>query len=371
MSFKKIFLFGFIVVLLVSIPLTIFLLQNQQETRSRATAATTISFVPSSIPKTVAVGDTFSLDIQLDPGNNLVMFAKIFITYDPTKLATSSSTIGAGIVPDPTTYASMIDRPVYTSNSIMFSFSESGLETYVQTKTKIATVIFKALAPTDTAGTPIAFDTSKMQVLSSGQGDQSSENVLSTVNGASITITPGLSPTQIPGTPVPNQAPICSALNVDRTTSGPAPFSITFTAIGNDPNGTISKATFNFGDGPVQDVTQSGGIGTNSISAQIAHTYQNPGPFQANAVLTDNQGGISTTANCTQTITVTQPSANSSSDSATPAIAIATPTPEIFVNPTSAVSTPITPPGSEEMIVKIGGLGVILSVIGGLLFFAL
>ena len=97
-------------------------------------------------------------------------------------------------------------------------------------------------------------------------------------------------------------------MSVDRAPSGPAPFSLVFTANGTDTNGTIGKIAFNFGDGPVQDVTSGGGIGTKTASTQLSHTYNNPGTFQASVVLFDNDGAISSTsAACAQAITVTAP----------------------------------------------------------------
>lgn len=376
MSAKKIFILGFIIILLIAIPLTIYVLQQQQETRSRATAATVVSFEPSA--KAVKVGDTFTLDINVDPSSNVVTLVQLFITYDPTKLATASAdNVGTGLVPNERALPVIMNDAVkYTENSIFVSLSPGAdVSKFIQTKTKVATLVMKALAPTDTSSAKIELDkgvgVNKTDIRS--KESQIGENVLSTTIPAVITINPASGS----GSSSNNVVPTCTALNVDRTTSGPAPFSITFTAAGNDSNGTIQKVTFSFGDGGVADVDKNNGtngIGTNSVNAQMSHAYQNPGTFTASAVLTDNQGGVSSaSASCTQTIIVTQPIINptatpSSSLTPTTIFVTATPTPgssQGNVNPT------VAPPGPGETILKIGGVGMVLSILGGLLFLAL
>ncbi len=91
---RRIFLFGFIAVLLIGIPVTIYLVQRQQETRSHAEKSTNVSFSPDSsatAPIQKSVGDSIPLDITVDPGKNLVSFVKLEIQYDPEKLATASA----------------------------------------------------------------------------------------------------------------------------------------------------------------------------------------------------------------------------------------------------------------------------------------
>src|SRR5476649_2011011 len=93
-SGKKILLVGFVIVLLIAIPITVYLVQQQSKTRSSAVAATILSLTPQS--QSSSVGKDVSLDINLDPSINLVSFVKILITYDATKLATDA----AGLVPN-------------------------------------------------------------------------------------------------------------------------------------------------------------------------------------------------------------------------------------------------------------------------------
>lgn len=390
-SGKKILLLGFVVVLLVAIPLTVLTLQKSQEVRSRATPATTLSFDPPTVSK--KVGETFSVDIVVTPGSNQISFAKFVITYDQAKLATA----GAGIVLvqpqglEGQGLTSILEGPIFAPGTITLTASvgtdpQRAIQTTAtQTSTKVATVTFKALAETQGSTTQIAFaPPPQSQLLSLASSDQVSENVL-LPNNTPAQVTTGAGPTATPGPTSPasqNQPPVCTALKVDRTTSGVAPFSITFTADGNDPNGTVKKVTFDFGDGPVQDITQGGGIGSNSVSVQISHTYNNSGTFRAKATITDNNDAVSASStSCEQTITVTGgPTATprvggggtgETTPTSTPAATTALPSPTPTITQVITVPSVIPSPGPSETILGIGAVGAVLVVLGTLLFFAL
>jgi hypothetical protein len=398
---KKIFLIGFLVVLLVGIPLTVYLLQQQQEVRTRAEKSTIVTFSPdstSAAPIQKNVGDTVPLDINVDPGKNLVSFVKLEINYDPEVLATASGT--EAFQANTTAFPSILEGPVYTPGKIAVTLSVGPDPTKaIQQKVKAATVNFVALKNTPPGTPTLVSYSSNTQVLSIGSNDQASENVLSTATPATIAIggaTPSdqpiptgsvvptapitdvPSPTEVPlptdsplptdipspsptgpltsGTP--NTAPVCSSLVVDRASSGAAPFSITFTANGSDTDGTVGKVTFNFGDGQQSDVTTSGGIGTASVNVQASHTYNNPGTYQATAVLTDSSTGISLPSeNCKQVITVTEASGSAQQPNTGGGSVVLTPT--------------MAPTGAAETAIGIGIAVMMLIVGGGLLFFVL
>lgn len=372
---KKILLFGFIAVLLIGIPVTIYLVQRQQETRTQAAKSTTVAFTPPSsatAPIQKSVGDSIPLEIMVDPGTNLVGFIKFEIQYDPEKIATASANAFA---PNTAVFPSVLEGPVYTPGKIAVTLSVGPDPTKViQTKAKAATVIFKAISNTPPGTPTLVSYGATTQVLSIGSNDQASENVLSSATPAYIAIgaatltptvpvptalptptvpvtpAPTVTPALTPGptaTPAANQAPVCSSLAVDRSPSGDAPLSLTFNANGTDSNGTITKVTFNFGDGQVADVTTGGGIGTATVNVANSHTYTNPGTFTAQAILTDDGAQVSDSASCKQSVTVT-------------ATASAT--------PTSPAPT-IEPTGASDVALGIGAVILAFIVGGGFLFF--
>lgn len=139
--------------------------------------------------------------------------------------------------------------------------------------------------------------------------------------------------------------PTCTSLTADVTTTGQAPYTLGFTASGNDTSKAIDKASFNFGDGGSLDVTQGGGIGTSTVSATASHTYLDPGSFTATAILTNDQGSISDSSSCTLAVTITGSG--------------------------SGALSPIPATGPSPVIIGVGILGGALLLLGALLFFVL
>lgn len=374
-SAKKLFLIGFFILLLVGIPVSIYLLQQQQELRSRAEKATNISFTPGSsvaAPISKNIGDDITLNVSVDPGTNLVSYMKLEIQYDPDKIATASSNaFQANNAVFPT-----VQGPIYSPGKIVVTLSVGPDPTKaIQNTATAATVNFKAIGGTGGDTPTLITFSSNTQVLSVGSTDESSENVLAGSTPATIIIAGGTQATDTPtptssepvptvetntptpttevppATPTPasttgNVAPACTALTADVTT-GTAPLAVNFTANGTDSDGTITKATFNFGDGQVSDVTTGGGIGSNSANVQLSHSYTTAGTFQATAILTDDGNGVSDTTSCAQTITVTGAGA----------AATATPT--------------LAATGSTSAIIGFGAIATLLIIGGALLFFAL
>ena len=403
-SKKKLIIAGFLLVLLIGIPLTVFVVQQQQQTQSGATQATTIALLPAT--KTVNVGDTIPIQVSLNPGGvNQVNFVKLVVTYDSNFLTPSSTSFTV----DPASNLSILQGPTVDATSISVTLSVgSNFQNSIQTPTNIGTFSFVANAPT--SGTPITPDNNQIQVRSLGSSDTATENVFLSGAQSVITIlgtaTPSASPTASPvalsctlaanptsvnvngtsaltptcqgspstyswttdcGTlasqsattntftapsavpsgnictvslqvcdasnncvtptapitvtqpaatatptaspsPAPtavattNASPVCQSLTLNGPNSGTAPYAVTLTATGSDSDGTISKATFNFGDGSVQDVTD--GAGSASMTALTSHTYSTAGTFTATATLTDNGGAVSNPSTCSQTITI-------------------------------------------------------------------
>lgn len=402
-SRKKLLLIGVLVVLLVTIPLTIFLISQRQDVRTEAQAATTLSFEPQSsanAPIEYSQGDNITLDIYADPGEvNLIQFIELEILYDPTKISTPEA--GVESIEIESGSLTLVDGPVATEGKIALTLS-TGVDpsSLISTRQKIATLNLKALENTDGVPTAISFGPSTI-VSSAAETDETTENVLSGALSAYINILPSseISPSVSPepSSPAPtnttptvglspaptstlsatttvtptgtsgtstNISPVCLALEADRAPSGASPFSITLTARGSDQDGTISKATVSFGDGQVMDITNSGGIGSSTVAASAAHTYQNAGTYTATAVLTDSDGGVSID-NCNITITVTE-STSSSQTTGTSGDGSTTTT---SVAPTSVPNLPAT--GPDQRFIILGSIAGFITLIGAIIFLAL
>jgi len=398
LSAKKLILIGFIVVLLIAIPLTIFILQQQQQTQTQAEQATTLSFEPESTatnPVQAGLGQKVSLDVIVDPGvnQNLVSFVRLEIQYDPSKLTPIETSAETKPFEENTAALTLLEGPVITDGVISATLSVGVDPTKViQTRTRIATLNFTATEITGDVPTEVVFSTNS-QVLSAGASDQANENVLAGSIPAyiaiaesgeptappsgepSVTITPVEEEVTITSTPSPtgtssatpsptvsdgtgqgtNQAPICEALT-SSTTSGVAPFTTTLNVLGSDPDGTVDKATFSFGDGQVQNITEGGGLTTSSVDLPVSHTYTSAGNYQASVVLTDNNGGVSG-SDCTIDITVTDSSGSGSGGT----------------NPTATpvFQAELVEVGPGDVLVGAGLIVSIITIVGAALFFLL
>lgn len=353
---KQFFLVSFILLLLVGIPVSVYFLQQQQTITQQAAPSTNFSFEPvssSSNPLSKTVGESIPLDVIVNPGSNAVSSVTIEIQYDPEKLEAGADAFKQNEAIFPTVLAD----PVYTSGKITVVVGVSSPDRAIQTKTKVATVTFTAKAKTSEGVPTQVTYTANNIATSNASNDQALENVLSGTLPAYIMIndteTPTSAPTAVPTLgptaepePTSGPAPVCSVFTADAT-SGNAPMNVNFTTSGSDPDGSITKITFNFGDGQVSDVTSGGGIGSSSATASLSHTYTEGGSFQASAIFTDNTSGVSG-GNCSQTISVT-----------------GTATPSPTATPT------IAPAGSAEVIFGVGAVSLLLIIGGALIFLIL
>lgn len=375
---KKLLLIGMFLLLLIGIPVTIYILQQQTNNQSHAQKSTVLSYTPDSTPSSPVqktVGDEFTMDLMVNPGANLVSFVSFEIHYDPQYLSVATAN---GFVPNAAAFPTILEGPTVTPGKITGTLSVGAEPTRaIQTPTKAGTITFKALKATGVQPTQITYIQPTTKVLSIGSNDQFSEDVLSSATPAYVVITdagspsvtPDVSPSDAPSdaptptdstapteTPTPdttssNVVPVCSNLTISPAASGTAPFTASFTTEGSDTDGTVDKITYNFGDGQVSDITDAGGVGTATVSAQTTHTYNDPGTFQVSSILTDNAGGVSAQNGCTQTITV-----------------LGNPTPTLA----GASATPTLPPtGPGDTFIGIGAVVAVLTLIGSFLFFAL
>lgn len=167
--------------------MTVALIAQQQNTKSKAAASTTLYFEPTSssnAPITKNIGENIDLDIYVDPGSNLVTFVRYQITFDATKMQLSTT--------DPitlnSTIFSSVEGPVVTNGTIAQSVSIGSDPTKaIQKVTKIGTLHFKAVGGTAQTPTTVVFG-NLTQSLSSAGSDQASQNILSSTTPANIII---------------------------------------------------------------------------------------------------------------------------------------------------------------------------------------
>lgn len=395
---KRFLFIGFIVVLLAAIPLTIYILVTQRTiTKSGAAPSSRLAFVAPTDP--VVVGTPVTIPLTVDPtangGNNVVSFVKVAFTYDGNKLQ-----VGNNYFTNGQSFPTTLEGPTNTCDSnklctIAVTVSiGANPQQGINSLTNVGTITFTPLAATDPNNpTTLNFVANQIQILSLATTDQPAENVfaggtslpLTIVTALSLSGTPIPTDTPFPGeaanptdTPTPSNnggtsgtsgnggtgttgtGPTCSSLTADQNnTSNGAPFTVLLTAVGNSNSSTISKISFNFGDGNSQDVTTGGGIGTASVSTQISHVYQSNGTFTATATLTDADGNVSTAGSCTQTVTIGGGNQTAQNND--------TPTPTGTPKPVTTVGA--TGPGQTFLIAGAGG--AILTTIGIVLLLAL
>ncbi len=397
---NRYFIVGNLILLLTIIPIILFLVRQQQTTQSEAAKSSILSFNPPSSSTTTACTE-FSVDVRVDPGQNVVSIVDLFVSFDPTALQLLEITPDAQVFPT-TVRPGDIQNGAGTG-SIMVSIGPN-VANAVRTPSRVATLKFK---PLKAGSASVTIDPAKSQVLSLAPADKPTENVLASTSPGAVTVTqsatcstgtttgPTATPTTGAATPTrtptptggvggnnptptpttgastitptptgttsasitptpsgPNQLPICTSLTVSPSATGSAPFSVLFTGDGNDPDGTISKATFNFGDGNTIDVTN--GLSKQFVSIQQSHTYQG-GNFSAVLTLTDNRGAVSSSSACTVTIGVT---------------GSPTPTGNIASTGTPTPTPSIASPGGTFATFGIIG-GVILLFLGGILLLSL
>jgi hypothetical protein len=181
---KKIIFLAFAAILL-TIPLTVSLVQRQQEIRTQATASTTLAILPqppASSPLQEKVGDTFTLDLMLNPDTNLVTMLTLQINYDPTKLELVNSPTPLTINAD--AFPQTLEGPVINPGmlSAIYSVGDDPSKA-IQQSTKVGTITFRAIAPTGDEPTTVSLG-STTQVKALGSND----NVLSTSTPTTIVI---------------------------------------------------------------------------------------------------------------------------------------------------------------------------------------
>lgn len=161
---KKIF-FSFIIIIFV-----LFVFANQ------AWAAASLSFSPAS--KTVALNETFSVDVMLSTGGAETDGTDAIVMYDANKLQVTAASLG-------NLYANKLIADTSTLGKIVFRATSTADQSYNGTGT-FATITFKAYA-SGTQAAEVYFQFTSGSTTDSNVAYQGSD-LLGSVSNASYTI---------------------------------------------------------------------------------------------------------------------------------------------------------------------------------------
>lgn len=232
---RKIIFFITIIAIVLAIPLTVFLLQKQQESRSKAASSTQLYFTPSSSstnPIIATVGSTIPLRLMVNPGTNQVSLIRLVIAYDTTAFTVNLSNafvvntavFPGGIVSGPTVTSSGSVETLTVEMSIGSDPTKA-----IQTIQEAGVINLSMIAPPQFSNR-ISFS-SQTQVLSIAPADGPAENVLSAAVPAfidiagptpTLTLTPSVTLSPIP-TMTPTRTPTPSPTITPTLTRTPTP----------------------------------------------------------------------------------------------------------------------------------------------------
>ena len=300
---KKIFLSVSIGLILLAIPVTVFLVGKQQEVRSRAAPASTLSLTPSTLTK--KVGDTFTLEAKIDTGTNQVGVVQIRIIYDPAKLEAQDITNGP-LAPS-ISVSGRIDPTGKASITV-------GAQNNTQPITGSGTVAILTMKAIAASATPVSVRYTPLpDTYANALGEQ--DNVLIGTTPANITIlnadgtqgavvvtTPIASPSStLRLTPTLTPTPTLMATNSAQAT----PSAVTIDSIEENEHITTATPTFSGKAPPGLTVTltiySAPRTVTVTVDANGNWTYTpqiglEPGPHTVTAMVADAATGLTSTA---------------------------------------------------------------------------
>ncbi|MBU1126752.1 cohesin domain-containing protein [Patescibacteria group bacterium] len=135
---KKVLVIIGVLLVLAVIPITLFLVKQGQEVRTKATPATVLSFTPPSL--SVSPGDSFDIFASINTGENLAMGVDLKISFNPS-LIEAISMEDAGFFTSPQILMNNID------NQAGFISYSVGSFTGAQGSGNIIAISFKAKSP--------------------------------------------------------------------------------------------------------------------------------------------------------------------------------------------------------------------------------
>ncbi|HLD01643.1 MAG TPA: hypothetical protein VJC10_02085 [Patescibacteria group bacterium] len=182
---KKWQLYIVVALIALSIPLTVMILRQRQETRSQAAKSTILSIEPSSTettPLQKSIGEEIEFIVTINPGTNLVSLMTIDLSYDPQFLGPFTPNSNPQVIIDPSLGGyTFVEGPSFATGKIQFTIQPGNVVNSIQKPTAVARVKLKTLAATNNQATMLSFGASTV-VLSIAETDSGTENVLSSTN---------------------------------------------------------------------------------------------------------------------------------------------------------------------------------------------
>jgi len=223
---KKILIILTGIILLVSIPVVIFFTGQQQELRSKAAPATTLSIQPAS--PTAAVGDTIVWKILINTAENKVTSVKVSLLFDQTKFESLSITNGA-LAPK------IISQGTVGVGTATITVAAESTAKPISGQGEIAVLRLKAIGGSTTpvavqfAPDTVAYDIGERSVNVITSTQPGSITITGGDQGGTIpTVTPMTTPISTPSasspTPTPTTKPLENLVNEPAT-----PSALTFT----------------------------------------------------------------------------------------------------------------------------------------------
>jgi hypothetical protein len=250
---KKLLIILASLLILAAIPVTMFLVKQNQDNRSKAAPATVLTFSPSNLTK--QVGDEFNIQAQIDTGANQVFVAEIHVSYDPTKLEAVTITNGP-LFPNV-----LIAGKIDPSGKVSITLGAANQTTPVTGTGTAAIIKFKALASTSGA-INVQFTKPDTFVGASGEG---ATNVLVSSQNAAVTINKSTVADL-----ASNMTTITSPTPTLATISSPTP-TRSQTSVSPTPTPTIIKAQLTLTPTPTTSISTQSAI-INPTPTAIAYT---------------------------------------------------------------------------------------------------
>jgi Mg-chelatase subunit ChlD len=198
---KPFIILGLFVLGLIVLPVTVFFIQQRQQTQSQADKTVILSFEPSSTqaaPLQIPAGSTFTLDVFVEPGASSVSYIKAEMLYDAARFE-----LAGGFIPNREVFSQVVESPTPTAGKVVTTLSiGSDLSKAVTSKTKVGTLALRALSNVPANGTSSVSFGPGSQALAVSSNSSFNENVIASTVPATVrfntpALTCGTSPTDV------------------------------------------------------------------------------------------------------------------------------------------------------------------------------